>query len=486
MLKYYKKILVIVKIDVENVIEIMGKPEEFTDESNLNSSSDNDNQVYNQPNQNSNPLKTRKLLFRNLDDKIIGGVCSGVATYLDINVKWVRLTTVGLVFFGGLSIWIYLLMWILVPFAQTTADKLAMKGEAINIDTISKSVKEEANEYKNGNNSYSNRFAANASFATNKIVDGIIKLIGLFSGFLGIVFIMLYVAVIFGISISDSSGNVFENWKNAIFTSSFDSFLALLSFMIVFGIIIYFFIYIAIRLIFQFRHKNKMINYGIGAFGILGITLGFFVIIKTVKQFTEVSKIKTETQFLKLTDTLIVTSKPISEVLKKYTFDNNEEIENELKYNRNDYCFGESLDGNSLISNAKFDIVQSYTDSVELSVFYISRGPTKQEANTFAKEIKFDFEYDKNKLIIDKIFSVSKNQKFRAQDVKIKIKLPKGKVIYLDKSLENNLENVENVSNTWDGEMAGRHWKMTEKGLECVDCKGLETLKMEEEEIAEN
>ena len=64
--------------------------------------------------------------------------------------------------------------------------------------------------------------------------------------------------------------------------------------------------------------------------------------------------------------------------------------------------------------------------------------------------------------------------KFSAQEVDIKLSLPKGKVIYFDKSVKNLLDDVENTTNTWDGHMVGRRWQMTENGLKCIDCEGLD------------
>jgi len=54
-------------------------------------------------------------------------------------------------------------------------------------------------------------------------------------------------------------------------------------------------------------------------------------------------------------------------------------------------------------------------------------------------------------LIIDEIFSANAESKFRSQDVDIKLKLPKGKVIYFDKSVKHLLNGIDNTSNTGTG-----------------------------------
>lgn len=71
----------------------------------------------------------RKKLFRNPDDKVIGGVAAGLATYLDIQSVWARILFVlFFLFSGGIVLIIYLVLWIVMPQARTTAQRLEMQG----------------------------------------------------------------------------------------------------------------------------------------------------------------------------------------------------------------------------------------------------------------------------------------------------------------------------------------------------------------------
>ena len=129
---------VIILERVQEVIEIMGQPEAFDpdrDESEQNSQSQ---------------VKIPRQLFRDQENKYLGGVASGLGHYLGIDCVWVRLIWLLLFFFSsGTFFMIYILFWILVPAAKSTSDKLKMKGEPINISNIEKRVKEGYDEFSN-------------------------------------------------------------------------------------------------------------------------------------------------------------------------------------------------------------------------------------------------------------------------------------------------------------------------------------------------
>ncbi|MFI3323241.1 MAG: PspC domain-containing protein [Rikenellaceae bacterium] len=80
--------------------------------------------------------KPRRRLYRNVDDSSIGGVCSGVATFIGCNITLVRLIALLLVFFGGASFWIYVILWLVLPAATTARQKLEMRGEPITASSI--------------------------------------------------------------------------------------------------------------------------------------------------------------------------------------------------------------------------------------------------------------------------------------------------------------------------------------------------------------
>jgi hypothetical protein len=95
-------------------------------------------------------------------------------------------------------------------------------------------------------------------------------------------------------------------------------------------------------------------------------------------------------------------------------------------------------------------------------------------ASERAKNIDYKIVVNDSLILCDQLFRVNHADKFRVQSVKVILKVPVGKVVYLDKTLENMLNDIDNTTNTYDGDMINRRWLMTEKGLKCIDCKGLE------------
>src|SRR5690606_31542061 len=89
------------------------------------------------------PASGERKLMRDPDDKVFGGVCSGLGHYFAIEARWVRLILVLLFVFGGTGLLLYVILWIVMPLARTRADRMAMRGEAPNLQNFKRSFQEE-------------------------------------------------------------------------------------------------------------------------------------------------------------------------------------------------------------------------------------------------------------------------------------------------------------------------------------------------------
>lgn len=90
-----------------------------------------------------------KRIYRNPDDRILGGVCGGLGAYFNINPLLFRILFIIFTFVGGSGLLVYIILWIVVPEARTRAQKMEMRGEPVTIENLGKTVREEFNEVRN-------------------------------------------------------------------------------------------------------------------------------------------------------------------------------------------------------------------------------------------------------------------------------------------------------------------------------------------------
>ena len=130
------------KLDVLEAIAVLGTPEELKD---IDFS---DNTSKSRRGTSSFQLKTGKRLYRDPNDKILGGVCSGLAAYFGTqDTVWMRIAFFIFSMLAGSGVIIYLVMWAIIPPARTVSDRLEMMGEPTNVNNIAKMVKEELEEF---------------------------------------------------------------------------------------------------------------------------------------------------------------------------------------------------------------------------------------------------------------------------------------------------------------------------------------------------
>ncbi|MDR2926765.1 MAG: PspC domain-containing protein [Cytophagaceae bacterium] len=127
---------------VEEVIQIMGQPEDFSD-------IENDAKAASETYDNSEPETTSRRLYRDIESNILGGVCAGIGAYLSIDPVVVRIVFIIFLFLGlGTAIPVYIVLWIVMPAAVTTTQKMEMRGENITVQNIEKKIKEECEDVK--------------------------------------------------------------------------------------------------------------------------------------------------------------------------------------------------------------------------------------------------------------------------------------------------------------------------------------------------
>ena len=169
---------------MEEVIARMGKPEELEpdagDAGSGSGSWDGSNHAGSTgAGASATAEKVSHHFYRNPDDKMLGGVVSGLAAYWGWDVTMLRLVLVIIMIFGfKLLIPAYIICWIIVPEARTAAEKLSMRGEAVTVDNIGKTVTGGFEKVANGVNDYM-RSDKPRTFL-QKLGDALVMVVGLF------------------------------------------------------------------------------------------------------------------------------------------------------------------------------------------------------------------------------------------------------------------------------------------------------------------
>jgi phage shock protein PspC (stress-responsive transcriptional regulator) len=128
-LNSYKQ--VITMADVKDTIGVLGTPEAI-------SGNEKGEKI---------PHSSRRI-YRDPDNRFLGGVCAGLAAWFNMNMWIMRFIFILLACGGGFGVLIYAVLWILLPEAKTTAQKIEMRGEPVTIENIKESVKSEFNKVK--------------------------------------------------------------------------------------------------------------------------------------------------------------------------------------------------------------------------------------------------------------------------------------------------------------------------------------------------
>ena len=458
--------------DIDEIIEIMGQPDEFTEESSEEDKAEDE--TFEAP--------RYKRLYRDVDSRMLGGVCAGIAAYLKTDPVWIRLIFVVLTLFSGIGILIYLIMWIVVPEARTTAEKLEMKGRRVNISNIEKSIQDEVDHLKDKINDLTDE-AKNTFKKKSKDVNAprdpvpglitsffrivgrlILILAGLIFFLLGISFLVILISSILG----GGTFFVFEDIYVTPFpeTGLFNMLVETPSnipvikttLALVTGIPIIMLIILSLTWIFGLK-RNRTI--GIVALNVWVISL--IVLLVFVFNFARDFRFEGDH-----------TRESIINTIPEKTLKINS---NESAIDNNDYSLIMSRDwiitdnGYEFEAFGKPDLTFHLSDdkSCRLVLLAQARGKTEFEAKSRAREIIYNYSFNDTTLILDQHFRLAENEVWRDQELNLKLYLPQGQKI----SIGRNMSDILSIKNEYSRHyMEGRDFIMTKNGLELYE-KGL-------------
>ncbi len=456
---------------IEEVMATMGSPEDFVD-----------------PEANEEPIpgitRRKKRLYRSTDSRVIAGVCGGLGAYFKIDPVILRIVFVLMFFVNGVGLLAYIILWIAVPRAVTTSQKLEMKGEEVTVSNIQRSFRDQAQESgevvqpadgtpADDTGKYSDtkiyakepaarRNTGNASSDAGKaLLRGIAVLFGSFfvvTGFFGL--IALISTAIVGQSLVGSwplsfSSDLQINHVLEHFVSSGSLTLGIISLAILVGIPFLAMFFVGTKLIFNFKTNNTAI--GLGMVGVWLVALVTLLIVSA----GEAGNYKSQTS---LTNSETVMCDSCSTFYLKLAEDRYSGYpESEWNLDRFKVV---TVDGkNLMLGQPRFDIERSGTDDVVLVFRKRARGRDQADANENIQEIVYNYQVSDSIITFDPWFLNGTDGKWRDQRMDIVLRLPVGKSVYLSDEMVKIIHDIENVSNTWDREMVGKYWDMLPDGL---------------------
>ena len=459
--------------EVEDVIAIMGQPEDYLDEEALNEEQPS---FDSQSNTNIN-----KKLYRDISDRYISGVCSGIGHYIGLDSLWVRLIFILLLFVSaGTIVPIYIILWVLVPEAITTADKLRMTGQPINVSNIEKKIKDGFSSVSDGVKQVDFKKHGNQIKSSSKtVVDGLIKVLSvgltLFGKFIGLILIIVSISIFIGLISFVLSINIIDfvnlPLSNEIqLTTNIPAWLLSILVAVSFGIPIFLLFYLGLKVIMS---NLKSIG-RVAKLTLLGLWICSLIgwMIYGVKQFSEFShdsKIDQYETLYTTSDTLYVKMIPHYFIDKELHRDNDIDLEYDEEGNRIIYS-----------QNIRLVVKSTKESSPYMVIEKNASGKTYQMAKSRASNINYDWELTPNdELLLNGYFTSTPDQLNRDQHIEITLFMPEGMIIYAYDNTYSYHRNTSGYGDILDNGKEEKYLKILNNELQCLDCEVDDSIEFE-------
>ena len=470
----------------------------------------------------------KKRLFRDIENKVIGGVCAGLSKYFGIKVWIIRILFlipfIRLVFnyreihlfqfwdapdfpnflditFSPGSVFIYIVLWLVLPEAKTSADKLEMVGEKVDLNSIKNTIQNDMEGFSKRAKTWGNDFYAKSRSEKREDRDerreerneqrepkrGFFHFIGrviticikAFVYFiLGIIGFSL-LAALFGIGVAATAVMPLRKFLLEDGAQTWSVYGALLFFVWVpiLGIVA-----AVVRKLAGYKKANVWVRSSFIALWVVGWVLLFYFGSSLGHSFSKHNV--PEEQVVSLANPAVEYLEVTASPKMKYYEDRWFQISPFDAFSDEDTVF---------VRNLRIRIVQSKTDSFQVKVVKLSNGKTIQNANELASKINFDLTQQDSLVYLDRGIAINKKDKFRNQHVIMTIAVPIGKRIKITNKgwSQTNVringrgmhtETFDRISSDndwydewnepWDNESfsyeRGVEYKMTETGLEKI------------------
>ena len=426
----------------------------------------------------------RKKLYRDSDDKIVAGVCSGIGNYFGINA-WIPRVLFLLPFLSFATRWgnwganydffdfvqvsfspgalmAYIILWLVIPEALTTTEKLEMKGEKVDMNSIKNSVMEELKGVQHRAEKFGKEAGAIATEKTQamgadigrvakrggrSLGDVIAFLVKVFVYFILGCLVFAFVVALFSLGVVAiglfpvKDFLLKDGWQNIFAWGTLIFFIA----VPIIGIITW-----LIRKLARIRSNSKLMGFTFSGLWIIGWVCFTFLLASVTRDFKSGNNLYEEE---------IVLSNPAVDYLELTSVRPNQTVYRSNWFRLEPF---ENLDEDTaIVRNVRVQIIQSNTDSFRVVMNRMARGNTRRYADTLASLIQFNAVQQDSLLILDRGIPITRKDKFRNQRVIITVFVPVGKRVKVDRSAA-NWHNVQ-FDGPWDDD---RDWEVETKDIQ--------------------
>ncbi len=439
--------------DVQYLIQTIGEPEEIDPEQSK-----------------SDSKKSNKSLHRDPDDVILGGVCSGLASYLGVDVWIIRLLTVLFTIFWGFGLLLYIVLWIVLPVAKTQEQKAQMRGEPFDKEEFERTVRENLEDMKQRINEYSKgergkearNFFERFFSLIGVIIMAFFSFIGAILGFAfliaGLAIVLAAVAILFfdlGALGIMSDGMLYIPFLETVIAGSL--FIKILFIAILLAVIIPLFMLIStiIRALSGKKAYGKaFVSVGFSLWIIAAILiLVFFVVKKPFPEYTGKNESKSIIDNMGK-DTIYVTG-------IKQQYGSDYELKIDTRYIGLASCDTASI----MYLNPRLAIEKSMSQDFEIHITKSARRRTLLEAEKSVAEIDYKYTVSQDTLKLNTYFETEPSKFWQSKRIDIKLFVPEGKTVFLDEALQYNLTKTDNMPVENQKKMVNRYWTQDNKTL---------------------
>lgn len=457
---------VIVEQDVTLIVEQMGSVADFEN-------AENDSKMADQPY--SYTTEGRRL-FRDPDDHLIAGVCSGIANYFDIDPVWIRLAFAIFTPIGGTGFLLYIILWIVVPKAASRADRMAMKGEKQNLKGFKKNFEDELSSLHNNLSNFGHE-ARPFVYKARDFFGDFFHHLGIFFRGAGKVFVKLAGVVIlltcFGFivatvvtfiaAIGFGNMHMLPSFPFSVVHDQYVNPILIGCFLVVF-IPLLSIIMLTLRGIFNVGSLSTTTGSTVLIIWIAALATVIFYTVKISEGFREtegftetisIKPTKNNTYYLKLNHI-------------KY-FSHDDSVRLDIKNHFHNMVITDDGDGFNEPRNVRINIEKSDISQPELIESFKAKGANFEDALFNARNTSYVFSQQDSVLKFDYALRKRPNAAWHDEEVTLTLRVPLNYKVVIDDELQNytgmNVYECKELNKKEHATSAA--FIMTENGLEC-------------------